>query len=83
MLLLTMPLAQASEYQILISKKNNELIVEKAGEVVKKYHIATFLNGIANMQAVGYAKIIFSNNKFTILNYIDECLFCVFFINLV
>ncbi len=55
-LLLTIPLAQASEYQILISKKNNELIVEKAGEVVKKYHIASGKGGKGTKRRQGDSK---------------------------
>lgn len=50
------PLVQASEYQILISKKNNELIVEKAGEVVKKYHIATGKGGKGTKRRQGDSK---------------------------
>jgi murein L,D-transpeptidase YafK len=54
--LLIIPLAQASEYQILISKKNNELIVEKAGEVVKKYHIASGKGGKGTKRRQGDSK---------------------------
>ncbi|MBL1142367.1 MAG: L,D-transpeptidase [Proteobacteria bacterium] len=50
------PLAQASEYQILISKKNHELIVEKAGEVVKKYHIASGKGGKGTKRRQGDSK---------------------------
>ena len=46
----------ASEYQILISKKNNELIVEKAGQVVKKYHIATGKGGQGTKRRRGDSK---------------------------
>lgn len=35
----------ANEYQLSVSKKNNELTVEKAGQIVKKYHIATGRGG--------------------------------------
>ncbi len=49
-------LAQASEYQILISKKNHELIVERAGEVVKKYHIATGKGGKGTKHKQGDSK---------------------------
>jgi len=48
--------AQASEYQILISKKNNELIIEKAGEFVKKYHIATGKGGKGTKRQQGDSK---------------------------
>ena len=51
-----MPLAQASEYKILISKKNNELIVEKAGQVVKKYHIASGKGGKGTKRRRGDSK---------------------------
>jgi len=51
-----MPHAQASEYQILISKKNNELIVEKAGQVVKKYHIASGKGGKGTKRRRGDSK---------------------------
>lgn len=47
---------QASEYQLLISKKNNELIVEKAGEIVKKYHIATGKGGKGTKRQQGDSK---------------------------
>jgi murein L,D-transpeptidase YafK len=50
------PYAQASEYQILISKKNNELIVEKAGEVVKKFHIASGKGGKGTKRRQGDSK---------------------------
>lgn len=52
----SMPLVQASEYQILISKKNHELIVEKAGEVVKKYHIASGKGGKGTKRRQGDSK---------------------------
>ncbi len=51
-----MPFAQASEYQILISKKNKELILEKAGEVVKKYHIASGKGGKGTKRRQGDSK---------------------------
>ena len=37
--------AEAGEYQLRISKQNNELIVERAGERVKTYHIASGKGG--------------------------------------
>ncbi len=37
--------AEAGEYQLLISKQNNELIVERAGVVIKKYRIASGKGG--------------------------------------
>lgn len=37
--------AHANEYQLLISKKDKELIVEKAGHIVRKYHIASGKGG--------------------------------------
>ena len=46
----------ASEYQILISKKNHELIIEKAGEVVKKYHIASGKGGKGTKREQGDSK---------------------------
>jgi murein L,D-transpeptidase YafK len=54
--LLLIPTAQASEYQLLISKKNKELIVEKAGEIVKKYHIATGKGGKGTKRRQGDSK---------------------------
>lgn len=36
---------QASEYQLSVSKKENMLTVEKAGDVIKKYRIATGKGG--------------------------------------
>jgi murein L,D-transpeptidase YafK len=51
-----MSLAHASEYQILISKKNNELILEKAGEVVKTYHIASGKGGKGTKRRQGDSK---------------------------
>ncbi|HIF50122.1 MAG TPA: murein L,D-transpeptidase [Thiotrichaceae bacterium] len=55
-LLFCIPLAQASEYQILISKKNNELIVKKAGEVVKKYRISSGKGGKGTKRRQGDSK---------------------------
>ena len=55
-ILTTIPLAQASEYQILISKKNKELIVEKAGEIIKKYHIASGKGGKGTKRKQGDSK---------------------------
>jgi murein L,D-transpeptidase YafK len=55
-MLSAIPLAQASEYQILISKKNNELIVKKAGQVVKKYHIASGKGGKGTKRRRGDSK---------------------------
>lgn len=54
--LFSFSLLQASEYQLLISKKNNELIVEKAGEVVKKYRIATGKGGKGTKRKQGDSK---------------------------
>lgn len=48
--------SRASEYQLLISKKNNELIVEKAGQMVKKYHIATGKGGKGTKRRRGDSK---------------------------
>ena len=55
-LLLSVSLLQASEYQLLISKKNKELIVEKEGEVIKKYHIATGKGGKGTKRKQGDSK---------------------------
>lgn len=55
-ILATIPLAHASEYQILISKKNKELIVEKAGEIIKKYHIASGKGGKGTKRKQGDSK---------------------------
>ena len=48
--------ALASEYQILISKQNSELLVEKAGEVVKRFHIATGKGGKGTKRRQGDSK---------------------------
>lgn len=54
-LTLAQPLG-ASEYQILISKQNNELLIEKAGEVVKRFHIATGKGGKGAKRRQGDSK---------------------------
>ncbi len=56
LLLLLGPLVQASEYQILISKKNKELVVEKSGEIVKKFHIASGKGGKGTKRRQGDSK---------------------------
>ena len=48
--------AYANEYQLLVSKKNNELIVEKSGQVVKKYHIASGKGGKGTKRLRGDSK---------------------------
>jgi len=48
--------AYANEYQLLISKKNNELTVEKAGQVVKKFHIASGKGGKGTKRLRGDSK---------------------------
>ena len=48
--------AYASEYQLLVSKKNNELIVEKSGQIVKKYHIASGKGGKGTKRLRGDSK---------------------------
>lgn len=55
-LLLSTTLLQANEYQLLISKKNKELVVEKEGEVIKKYHIATGKGGKGTKRKQGDSK---------------------------
>ncbi len=55
-LLTSMSLVQANEYQLLVSKKNNELIVEKAGQVIKKYHIASGKGGKGTKRLRGDSK---------------------------
>jgi murein L,D-transpeptidase YafK len=55
-LLISVSQTQASEYQLLISKKNHELIVQKEGEVVKKYHIATGKGGKGTKRQQGDSK---------------------------
>lgn len=54
--LFSMTLAHASEYQILISKKKNELMVEKAGQVVKTYHMASGKGGKGTKRLRGDSK---------------------------
>ena len=56
LLLLIVPLVHASEYQILISKKNKELVVEKSGEIVKKFHIASGKGGKGTKRRQGDSK---------------------------
>ena len=56
LILSAIPLAQANEYQIHISKKNKELTVEKAGEIIKKYHIATGKGGKGTKRIQGDSK---------------------------
>ena len=48
--------ASANEYQLLVSKKNNELIVEKSGQIVKKYHIASGKGGKGTKRLRGDSK---------------------------
>jgi murein L,D-transpeptidase YafK len=55
-LLSSMSQAYANEYQLLVSKKNNELIVEKAGQVIKKYHIASGKGGKGTKRLRGDSK---------------------------
>ncbi len=45
MMILGIQCAHASEYQIVISKQNKKLVVEKSGELVKKYYIASGRGG--------------------------------------
>ncbi len=52
-LLATLPFVHANEYRLLISKKNNALIVEKAGQVIKKYHIASGKGGVGTKRLRG------------------------------
>jgi len=46
----------ASEYQLSVSKNNNELTVEKAGKVIKKYHIASGKGGKGTKRLRGDSK---------------------------
>jgi murein L,D-transpeptidase YafK len=46
----------ANEYQLLISKKKNELIVESFGQVVKKYYIASGKGGEGTKRLRGDSK---------------------------
>ena len=55
-LLSIVSLLQANEYKLLISKKDKELIVEKEGEVIKKYHIATGKGGKGTKRKQGDSK---------------------------
>lgn len=57
------PLAHAGEYQILISKKNNELLVEKAGVIIKKYHIASGKGGKGTKRQQGDSKTPLGNYR--------------------
>ncbi len=54
--LLFSPPVLASEYQILVSKQNSELLVEKAGEVVKRFRIATGKGGKGTKRRQGDSK---------------------------
>jgi murein L,D-transpeptidase YafK len=47
---------QANEYQLMISKQNNELTVEKSGQVIKKYHIASGKGGKGTKRLRGDSK---------------------------
>ncbi len=46
-------LAQSDDYTILISKKKNELIVQRDEQLIKKYHIASGKGGIGTKQRRG------------------------------
>ena len=48
--------AYAAEYQLRISKKNNVLLVEQAGEIIKKFHIATGKGGVGTKRQRGDSK---------------------------
>ena len=54
---------QANDYQILISKKDKELVVERSGEVVKKYHIATGKGGKGTKRRRGDSKTPIGNYR--------------------
>ena len=45
-----------SDYQILISKKNKELSIEKEGHIVKTYHVATGKGGKGTKRRKGDSK---------------------------
>lgn len=49
-------LVHANDYQIVISKKDNELKVEKSGQVVKTYHIASGKGGKGTKRRRGDSK---------------------------
>lgn len=55
-LISTVTQVQASEYQILISKKNHELILEKDGQIIKKYHVSTGKGGKGTKHQRGDSK---------------------------
>ena len=46
----------ANEYQLLVSKKNNELIVKSSGQIVKKYYIASGKGGEGTKRLRGDSK---------------------------
>ena len=46
----------ANEYQLLISKKKNELIVKSSGQIVKKYYIASGKGGEGTKRSRGDSK---------------------------
>ena len=46
----------ANEYQLLISKKINELIVKSSGQIVKKYYIASGKGGEGTKRLRGDSK---------------------------
>jgi len=55
-LILVSPAVSANDYQIRISKKNKELILEKSGKVVKRYKISSGIGGKGLNVVRGVAK---------------------------
>ena len=52
----TLTQARSNDYQIMISKKNKELLIQKEGEIVKRYHIATGKGGKGTKRRKGDSK---------------------------
>ncbi len=55
-LILVSPAVSANDYQIRISKKNKELILEKSGKVVKRYKISSGIGGKGTKRRQGDGK---------------------------
>ena len=56
LLLIMSSQVSANDYQIRVSKKNNALMIEREGEVIKTYHIATGKGGKGTKRRRGDSK---------------------------
>ena len=54
--LVSVSVADADEYKIIVSKKNKEMVLEKAGTIIKKYKIATGKGGRGTKRRQGDSK---------------------------